>query len=36
MIMMYWVGEQFSDFESVDDMIEFLDWFEARLLEDVS
>ena len=35
-IVLYWVGEQFSEFEEMAEMMEFLDWFEGRLVEDVS
>ena len=36
MIVLYWVTEHFPDFEGNEEMTDFLDWFEARLLEDVS
>ena len=36
MIVLYWVTEHFPDFEGSAEMTDFLDWFEARLLEDVS
>ena len=35
-IVLNWVTEHFPDFEESDDMTQFLDWFEERLLEDVS
>jgi len=35
-VVMYWISEQFSEFEGEPEMLEFLDWFEARLIEDVS
>ena len=36
MVVLNWVTEHFPDFEGSQLMIEFLDWFESRLLEDVS
>ena len=36
MIVLYWVTEHFPDFEGSAEMTDFLDWFEERLLEDVS
>lgn len=33
-IVLNWVTEHFPDFEESDDMTQFLDWFEERLLED--
>ena len=36
MIVLNWVTEHFADFEGNKEMTDFLDWFEARLLEDVS
>ena len=35
-ILLNWVSSHFSDFEGHEYMTEFLDWFEAMLLEDVS
>lgn len=35
-IVLNWVTEHFPDFEEDDRMTKFLDWFEERLLEDVS
>ena len=35
-IVQCWVSEHFPDFEGQDEMEEFLDWFEQRLVEDVS
>ncbi len=35
-IVQCWVSEHFSDFEGQDEMEEFLDWFEHKLVEDVS
>lgn len=34
--MQLWVSEHFQDFEGQTEMEEFLDWFENRLLKDVS
>ena len=36
MVVLNWVTEHFPDFEGSRLMIEFLDWFESMLLEDVS
>lgn len=36
MIVLHWVSEHFPDFEGSDEMTFFLDWFETRLVEDVS
>ena len=36
MVVLNWVTEHYPDFEGSRLMIEFLDWFESRLLEDVS
>ncbi len=35
-ILTYWVAEQYSEFEEMTEMLDFLDWFEIRLVEDVS
>lgn len=35
-IVLNWVSEHFPDFEEDDRMTKFLDWFEERLIEDVS
>ena len=35
-ILLNWVSSHFPDFEGHDYMSEFLEWFEAVLLEDVS
>jgi len=35
-IVLYWVTEHFSDFEGNKEMTDFLDWFEYKLLDDVS
>ena len=34
--MLNWVTEHFPDFEENDKMTKFMDWFEERLIEDVS
>ena len=34
-VVLSWASEHYSDFETVPDMEDFLDWFEQRLLEDV-
>lgn len=36
MIVQLWVSEHFQDFEGLNEMEEFLDWFEHKLLKDVS
>ena len=36
MVVLNWVTEHFIDFEGHEEMTSFLDWFEERLLEDVS
>lgn len=36
MIVLDWVTEHFSDFECNEEMNQFLDWFEDKLVEDVS
>ena len=36
MIVLNWVSDHFSDFDCVDKMLLFLNWFERVLLEDVS
>ncbi|XP_064404349.1 rap guanine nucleotide exchange factor 6-like isoform X2 [Halichondria panicea] len=33
-ILTYWVAEQYSEFEEMTEMLDFLDWFEIRLVED--
>ena len=35
-IVQCWVSEHFPDFEGLDQMEDFLDWFELKLVEDVS
>ena len=35
MIVLDWVTEHFLDFESNDEMNDFLDWFEEMLIEEV-
>ena len=35
-IILNWVTEHFPDFEENDRMTTFMDWFEEKLIEDVS
>ena len=35
-ILLNWVSSHFPDFEGHEHMTEFLEWFEAMLLKDVS
>lgn len=35
-MVLAWASGHYSDFEAMEGMEEFLDWFEQRLIEDVS